>query len=661
MERDDCERQIDSLKRQIRETEAEVDGDADLSGQNTAAVQQRLHESERLIGELEAAMPTHHNLLAVTEATTAAKKRAVAAADKLRDAKRRWTSSLVELGLAESMSASKVRKLSDGYESLQAARRRVDDLVAERTNRQRERQTIAGRIETLYQEAIQIDADTEGVATPESAGPTSPLAQLKYLNERVARHHHWIEKRRKLKDQDGQLKKIQTGHARHIERGEQQRRALWAKCGVATQEQFHEMVDRKSQLLELRKNRDEADRQIRGMIGHAAYDDVAREIGDATSSDLERRWESLSTQITDTQTRIDELRTAQGELTSRMKHLADDGRLMTVKLELGMVERRIASVVRQWQTSATVTTLLDEVCRTVERDRQPETLREASSFLSRLTDGKYVRVWTPLGHNRLRIEDADGKSLPLEVLSRGTREAVFIALRLSLASSYARRGVMLPLVLDDVLVNFDGDRARHAAETLKMFAELGHQVMMFTCHRHIVDIFHDIDVQVRQMPPQGVPGRAEILEPEYEYEEVEEVEEIEEPEAVVEIIEEVVEEPIAEVVPPEPEPEAIPEPEPVVVEPSVAPPPVAEVRPIRPKPKPRPKTYDEYVEEWTPAEVQTAEVQTAEEPSVDHAWYERENEHRFDHWTAENEPVHADADVDGDEALAAATPSWWGN
>ena len=62
---------------------------------------------------------------------------------------------------------------------------------------------------------------------------------------------------------------------------------------------------------------------------------------------------------------------------------------------------------------------------------------------------------------------------------------------------------MLPLVLDDVLVNFDRERAICAARTLQTFAELGHQVMMFTCHKHIVDIFHNIDAQVRLMPPQG--------------------------------------------------------------------------------------------------------------------------------------------------------------
>src|SRR6056297_632578 len=205
-----------------------------------------------------------------------------------------------------------------------------------------------------------------------------------------------------------------------------------------------------------------------------------------------------------------------------MKQLADDGRLPDARLELECVRRQIDTLARRWQTLATASCLLEDVCGTFERERQPETLREASSFLSQLTEGKYTRIWTPLGTNKLKIDDADGKSLPLEVLSRGTGEAVFIALRLSLAAAYARRGVMLPLVLDDVLVNFDGERAVSAAKTLKTFAEMGHQVMMFTCHDHIVQIFHDIDVEVRQLPPQGQPGRATILLPEYDQQEYQE-------------------------------------------------------------------------------------------------------------------------------------------
>ncbi|MFN7291805.1 MAG: ATP-binding protein, partial [Pirellula sp.] len=126
---------------------------------------------------------------------------------------------------------------------------------------------------------------------------------------------------------------------------------------------------------------------------------------------------------------------------------------------------------------------------------------------------KYVRVWTPLGKNALRIDNDKNQSLPLEVLSRGTREAVFIALRLSLAAAYSRRGVTLPLVLDDVLVNFDTIRARSAAKVLQDFAALGHQVVMFTCHEHIMRMFHDIHVQVRVLPAHGQSGEARIYQP----------------------------------------------------------------------------------------------------------------------------------------------------
>lgn len=42
---------------------------------------------------------------------------------------------------------------------------------------------------------------------------------------------------------------------------------------------------------------------------------------------------------------------------------------------------------------------------------------------------------------------------------------------------------------------------------------MGHQVIMFTCHEHIMRMFHQIDVQVRVLPVQGEPGEAKIYQP----------------------------------------------------------------------------------------------------------------------------------------------------
>ncbi|HEV3415627.1 MAG TPA: hypothetical protein VG056_02390, partial [Pirellulales bacterium] len=154
----------------------------------------------------------------------------------------------------------------------------------------------------------------------------------------------------------------------------------------------------------------------------------------------------------------------------------------------------------RWQVLATTRMLLESIKNDYERNRQPETLREASGYLTRMTGGRYRRVWTPLGDEVLRVDDSAGHALPVEVLSRGTREQLFLSLRMALVGSYARRGASMPLVLDDVLVNFDTDRARAAAAVLRDFAADGHQLLVFTCHEHLAAVFKSLDVRVRRLP-----------------------------------------------------------------------------------------------------------------------------------------------------------------
>ncbi|HQI27784.1 MAG TPA: hypothetical protein PLT20_06840 [Sedimentisphaerales bacterium] len=76
--------------------------------------------------------------------------------------------------------------------------------------------------------------------------------------------------------------------------------------------------------------------------------------------------------------------------------------------------------------------------------------------------------------------------------------------RLALADSYARRGKSLPLVLDDVLVNFDTQRAKAAATVLRDFAAAGHQLLVFTCHEHVARLFQSLRVEVHELPEHGV-------------------------------------------------------------------------------------------------------------------------------------------------------------
>jgi hypothetical protein len=80
-------------------------------------------------------------------------------------------------------------------------------------------------------------------------------------------------------------------------------------------------------------------------------------------------------------------------------------------------------------------------------------------------------------------------------------------MRLGLATEFGQRAVPLPLVMDDVLVNFDEDRARRMAIELMTFART-QQVLLFTCHTSTRSMLLDLDpdLHVIDLPVQDVAG-----------------------------------------------------------------------------------------------------------------------------------------------------------
>ncbi len=270
-----------------------------------------------------------------------------------------------------------------------------------------------------------------------------------------------------------------------------------------------------------------------------------------------------------TEKQLDELLTERAKLVERQRELAEDTTLAEKQIELGVVAAKFERAREAWRERAVVSQMLEHVRHDYEQHRQPETLQEASGYFRQLTGGLYTRVWTPLANDVLFVDREDGTSLAVESLSRGTREQLFLSVRLALVATFARRGIQLPMILDDVLVNYDERRAAVAAKVLCEFAAAGHQLLVFTCHEHILQIFKKLSADCRRLPsrfgevfddePQEVAE--EILE-----EPVEEVIEVE-PEVVEAVAEEVAEEP-------EPEyyytatiaPRKKPEPEPVAEE-----------------------------------------------------------------------------------------------
>jgi uncharacterized protein YhaN len=567
-ELESCDAKLEAADLQLQKTVKERNGLLDDLPEYAGTLEQRIRDSEGELTHCESHLPVFHNLQAAQQRYETARRNYADSAKGLKNARTSWKKTLSQLGLAASLSPKSIRVLAEGYESLTTTRRRLKALEDELGQRKIELSTGLQRIEALsLQLKVAIEESRDGgesskkvsmldrqteqardvrqsdakrqddrrdrdrdrrdqrnrdeqlslrAASAAASGEVldGPLVKLQELTNTLAQHKQYIVERKQLKSQDEELAKKQKGFQRSMDKWVRARQAHLADLGVENQTQLEELMSLKQQFLALEAEENELSQRIKSIVGGLVpYETVVRLLESTTGSELEKRWDTLGQRVQQAEERIAVLLQRQGETSQEMKTLASDRRLSEAKLELASLEKQIAACADHWRTLGATSAMLEKVCEVYETERQPETLREASAFLKQLTDGKYVRVWTPLGKNALRIDNDKNQSLPLEVLSRGTREAVFIALRLSLAAAYSRRGVTLPLVLDDVLVNFDTIRAKSAAKVLQDFAALGHQVVMFTCHEHIMRMFHDIHVQVRVLPAHGQSGEARIYQP----------------------------------------------------------------------------------------------------------------------------------------------------
>ncbi|MGV8084297.1 MAG: AAA family ATPase [Coriobacteriia bacterium] len=134
--------------------------------------------------------------------------------------------------------------------------------------------------------------------------------------------------------------------------------------------------------------------------------------------------------------------------------------------------------------------LLDRARERFERDRQPEVVRTAARVFSAMTDSRYIDVRVPLDRAEIVVLDQNGAQHPSRNLSRGTAEQLYLALRVGLIGTLGELGRSLPVLMDDVVVNFDPERRRGAVAAVSELAAM-RQVVFFTCHPETAELLAD--------------------------------------------------------------------------------------------------------------------------------------------------------------------------
>jgi uncharacterized protein YhaN len=120
-------------------------------------------------------------------------------------------------------------------------------------------------------------------------------------------------------------------------------------------------------------------------------------------------------------------------------------------------------------------------------------LKLASESFRDMTSGRFRGIEVSLdddGKHLLvgkRAEDGPGSEVSVEQMSDGTRDQLYLALRLASLQQWNTVHEPIPLIVDDILVHFDDQRS---IQTLKQLVRLSDQtqVIFFTHHEHLMEL-----------------------------------------------------------------------------------------------------------------------------------------------------------------------------
>jgi exonuclease SbcC len=164
---------------------------------------------------------------------------------------------------------------------------------------------------------------------------------------------------------------------------------------------------------------------------------------------------------------------------ARLEGQAPDMSAEELESQLSDTDENFMRTQRKGEAIYKIKELTDVLVEQLDRDTHVGLKNELERYISAITGNRYDKVALdgslPEGFIR-----GDGKTIPYEFLSTGTKDALSLSLRLSMANYFLKEANGF-IVMDDPLVDLDPERQKNASKLLQEFAG-NKQVIVFTCH-----------------------------------------------------------------------------------------------------------------------------------------------------------------------------------
>ena len=428
------------------------------------------------------------------QAVSVASDEHASASQGLEDELSEWRGWLRERGLDESFAPDVLLEFLARADTARAHRNE--------TRRMRDRVSAIEVDIDQFRDRVAPLAQVHGI-TLDTADTLQLATSADTLISRLEETRAQVSERDQVRQQEEQQRQRLDQMERRLGAAGEDLATLLATGGAGDAEEFRRRAALYAQRQELETQRGDRLGSLSRLSGPNDRLEAFRDTLAASDPDLLRdQSRVLSEQIEVLNSRRDELNQEHGGNATEIDRLAAEEESSELRIRRNVLMEQLREDAREWSRLTVAGVILERTQRKFEQERQPSVIRHAEEFFSNVTGQRYTRLYAPVGERTITVTDSSGRDRRPSELSRGTREQLYLALRFGLIREFGEHAERLPVVVDEALVNFDPERAGLAASAFARLSETN-QVLVFTCHRTIADMFADVGAQVVDVGQSG--------------------------------------------------------------------------------------------------------------------------------------------------------------
>ncbi|WEV55038.1 AAA family ATPase [Leuconostocaceae bacterium ESL0723] len=214
-------------------------------------------------------------------------------------------------------------------------------------------------------------------------------------------------------------------------------------------------------------------RDLKGQIGDQNWTALA-DYSDLDS--LQGQLAAVTGQVQDLEQKIQILGQTIAEKKAQQNQLIDGDQYGQALQQQADRAASLTDAFRQYLGNQLAAKTILTTLNRLTQQRWPAMQAQAQEYFQDLTDGHYQTI--DFAPEQIQVISQEGQRFDIFELSTGTRDQLYVALRLALVMNLAGQ-IDLPLIIDDGFLNFDQDRSDKMISLLTRIAEQ-HQVIYLT-------------------------------------------------------------------------------------------------------------------------------------------------------------------------------------